>query len=1015
MNAHNGNKRHRHIFWRILDWFDYIFVGLVLIVVITLFCLTWWLTPQRLSEIVDYHASKALNADISTGNISFTFWSTFPHFCIEADSLNIRSHNLDNIDDSIRHKLPSDPDFLLSTGKIKGGINIAKLLKGEIWLRDVNVESINLNLVAVNDSVNNYSLVPPSNEKTSIPYFKIDRLLFTNGGDVHYFSLPSNSAAHVALNEASLMPQKNKNDYHLKFIGKIFANTNDFEILRGFPFELDGNIHFRFKPFGISASDYAVNLGQIKGRMGMDMDMDDDVKLNKFDYHLAHFSLNDLRMLLPNSVNHMLKRLDADVEIEANAQLTSPYNFSSAMFPSFEVNLLVPDGEVGYTFSDNNRYTIDNVMLKGRFVFNGANPDLSYVDIPELRLQGLGVNVFANGHVTNLTSNPHVIIKLQGKSDLGYISRNIKILNDYNFNGMPEFNIGLSFDLIDSRISSPELHLGLKSDNFKISLNGYDFNLDGMEATTDEKYDNALTWIATTSEIPLKINMKARQITVENKLDSVLFSASSLNADANLSKMLRGDVMRKIDISLKGADLVVKTKKFSTGLNGIDLAFSAFYLDSPYKCANFVIPDQWISDEQTMTRVDHSPQFVKFDVSEKAKNLIDHWRASLAIKSGEGEMSIDGYNLGVNNLDLNASLDSIVVNNASLSHGDTRGDLKAKITNLRQFLVSSKPAPINVDADIALDTVQINQLAHDFAVSHPNSAVSRGDKKGMEEGIDTVSIIIPRNITGHVHATAMQTRYTNLHLYDLMTDVSVQNGIARVDTLHISSDFGRASLNMLYDSSNLQDLNVSFGVDLNDVDVVGFFNNFHKLLLKWPEMKNLSGTLNISIDGKAHVFPNMYINAPSLWANATIKGSNLKVHQNAFIRHLAHMLLINQVGPIDIEDIKFQAVVHSNLVEVFPTTFEVSKYKLVLMGLNNFNGDMFYHLGVEDWPLKIPFGVNIKGNYSHPVMRFGSKNWHDRNGALITGGVQDTENFNIIKASKGFGGEFIHSAASYHD
>lgn len=1006
-------KQQKPLVWRIFNLVDYIVFSLVVIVVLLLCGITFWLNPRRLSEIIDEKASKELNADVSTSSVSFTFWSTFPHFCIVADSLHVRSRDLDNLPDSIRKSLPANPDFLLSASKVKGGINIAKLLKGEIWLRDVDVKGLNLNLVAVNDSLNNYTLLPPSAQKTHVPYFNIDCLEFTEGGQINYFSLLSNTKAHVSLSDASLMPQRQKNDYHLRFRGSLDAMSDGFNMLSDFPFELDGNIQFRFKPFGVSANDYAVNLGKIKGRMGMDLNMGDNTELRRFDYHLSNFSLNDLQMLLPTNAKTVLRRLHADLDIEAGARLTSPYDFSSGYFPSLEIDVKVPDGKLGYAFSDNEYYTVDKVELLGRFIFNGQHPDSSYIDIPSLRLKGLGADVTASGRITNLTQNPHISVKMGGTSDLDEASRRVAALNSYKLSGIARLGIGLIFDVIDSHIANPDLRVSVKSDRLGISIGGYDISVTDLESSSEEKYPAVLTRSSTASEIPLHLNLKARNAVVSDKNDSVAFKADELRASADLSRRLDGNIARNFNLSLAGADLKMKTRGFGAVLGGADIEFEASYLDRRIADADYQMPERWTEDKETMDRVGHSPEFVQFHVSDNLKRMIDRWKVKASLKSKTGKLNIDGYDLDADSLDIAASLDSINLNHISLAHGNTRGAMKADITNLRQFLTSTTPAPIFINADVSLDTVQINQLAYDFAMSHPDSPVSRGDKKEMGAGIDTLSILIPRNIMANVHATAMQTRYTNLHLYDLMTNVRVANGVANIDTLHITSDFGQATLNMLYDTSNLQDLKAAFGLKLSDVDVVSFFRNFNKLLVMWPEMKNLSGTINISLDGRVHVFPNMYINAPSLWANAVIEGKELKLHQNAFIRHLAHMLLINQEGPIDIKDIELHAAIHSNLLELFPTTFEVSKYKLEMMGLNNFNGDMFYHVGVEDWPLKIPFGVNIKGHYHHPVMRFGSKNWHDKNGAIITGGVQDTQSFNLVNASKHYGGEFIHSAAAY--
>lgn len=1014
MNANKTTEPRKHrLIWRILDWVDYIIVGAVVLVALVLCGITLWLTPSKLSDIIDTQASKRLSANVSTGPVSFTFWSTFPHFCIVTDSLHVTSRNLENIPDSIRKELPSNPDFLVSTGRMEGGINIAKLLKGEVWLRDVVVDSLKLNLVAVNDSLNNYELMPRSG-KSEIPYFNIDRLSFVDGGEVTYYSHISRTSAKVSLEKASFTPRKGKNDYHLMFKGMLFARSAGFNILRGFPFELDGDVNLRFKPFGISTSDYVVNLGAVRGRMGLDLDLGDNMRLNDFDYHLKDFTLDDLRSFLPENDNNFLNRVDANLELEATAGLTSPYNFSSGYLPSLEVDFRIPDGEVGYTFADNRRYAVDQVGIVGRFVFNGRHPEQSYLEIPRLHVSGLGVDIDADATVRDLTSLPRVSMRMKGRGDLDYASSRISELAPLHLTGKADFNVGADFNIDGSQIRESDVSLSLNADKIGLRAGGYDLAFNNLSASTSEKYPDILSWQATVDDIPFNLHISADNASAADLRNGNAFHIGRLKADASLSPKIKGND-RQIGLKINGAKFDLKTPRFSAVFNDMAIDFLASYLESPLQIPDFVAPASWTADARSMARVNHTPEFVRINLPAKVIDLINSWKAAIGIKSDSGIMSIDDYRLNLADIDLLATPDSVRVNNIAVSHGDTRGSISADVTNLRQFFVSKTPAPLYIQANVAVDTAQINQLARDYTGSHPKSAIARGDKAAMAEGVDTVSIILPRNIFANIHATAMQTRYTNLHLYDLATDIAIANGIADVDTLHVSSDFGQASLKLLYDTSDLQDLKMSTGFRLYDVDLTRFFDNFPKLLAMWPEMKNLSGTVSIGLDGRLHIFPSMNINMPSLWANANIEGVGLQLNQNHFIQHLAHMLLIFQEGPIDIQDIKMQAVVHSNLIELFPTTFEVSKYKLVLMGLNNFDGDLYYHVGVENWPLKIPFGVNVKGNYNHPQLRFGGKNWNDRNGAMIAGGVQDNFNFNLTRSARQYTGEFIHSAATYQE
>ena len=81
------------------------------------------------------------------------------------DSLRVVSRTLRDAGPDIRGRLPEDADFLVSAGKIKGAVNVVRLMGGSVWLKNVEIDDLDLNLVAFNDSVNNYDIMPSSGDK----------------------------------------------------------------------------------------------------------------------------------------------------------------------------------------------------------------------------------------------------------------------------------------------------------------------------------------------------------------------------------------------------------------------------------------------------------------------------------------------------------------------------------------------------------------------------------------------------------------------------------------------------------------------------------------------------------------------------------------------------------------------------------------------------------------------------------------------------------------------------------
>lgn len=126
---------------------------------------------------------------------------------------------------------------------------------------------------------------------------------------------------------------------------------------------------------------------------------------------------------------------------------------------------------------------------------------------------------------------------------------------------------------------------------------------------------------------------------------------------------------------------------------------------------------------------------------------------------------------------------------------------------------------------------------------------------------------------------------------------------------------------------------------------------------------------------------------PALRAGLRIQADDLYLHQDREIRRVTHLMMIHSRDPLHIADLDIRASVFDNMVMLHPFDLNLDRYKLRVAGLNNFNGRMFYHVGVKDWPLMFPFGVNVKGTFSHPEIRLGSSNWKDIDATEISGDI----------------------------
>lgn len=1021
-SAPDLTKKHRSLAARIGIISAWTIGGIIALIILLLAGATWWLTPARLTEIVNREAGRYLYADVNTHNIRFTLWSSWPHLRVEMDSMTIRSRVFDSIPASIKSTLPENADFLASSGHFSGGINLLSLIKGEINLRDVEISSLRLNLLAVNDSLSNFNIVPSDSSKTKIPHFTANQVRLLNSGSIRYRSLADNADASVAINALSLnrtAKKKNKKDlpgprysdnYTLKILGNVDAKVGDLSILRGFPFELGGDVALGFDPFRFATSDYRVNLGTLHTNLDMKMQVGGDSRLDSFSWHLDNFDLLRFLDYIPGFDLSTVQSFDAPVTVNATARLTSPWRLSSNILPSAEVDFNIVDGDMSYTLSNGQTCILRHEGAGARLLFDGANPSESSFVIPPFRISGEGIDMRIGADMNQLLGSPVVEASIEGNALLRPLAKAFPFLRQYNLKGDVRALAVLHgrippLSQLNNTTSLSQSQLALDG---KILLNDFSGSFsDKKIAAAGKNLEIDINGDSEGGNIPRKINIrgKGEGLSLSIPSQKVKMDLKDINLTGEMDAASSGG-----HLTLGSSGLSLSSGEDRVNLSGISFDLAADRLSKPIKVKNYAVPAKWTADNPSLAFAPHSPQFLQVKLPKEALDFMAQWKAGMHLKVRQATIKTPSFpaNNYFRSIDVAASFDSIVINSLRMRSRSSAMAMRGRVSNLRQFLASSTPAPLYINMEVAMDTMQINQLAGAFLKSKKGVQLNAAPDK---QESDTIAILLPRNIIADIHATADETQYTNLHLYDLNTGLHLRDGNLNVDNLRISADFGHAFLNFDFNTSDIQRIGMRADLGLLDVNVVRFFENFHTLLLMMPQMKNLEGDISAEASLNLLSFPNMYVNVPSLNADIRMQGDGLTVHQSPFIRRITRMLLIHKSGPLNITDMDVHASIHDNLLELYPFTFAVDRYRLKMEGLNNFNGDLYYHIGVEKSPIPFPFGINILGQFSHPKIRFGGSRWKIKKGEKITASVMEENRINIVAEGRKFLKEFLRKAA----
>ena len=113
-------------------------------------------------------------------------------------------------------------------------------------------------------------------------------------------------------------------------------------------------------------------------------------------------------------------------------------------------------------------------------------------------------------------------------------------------------------------------------------------------------------------------------------------------------------------------------------------------------------------------------------------------------------------------------------------------------------------------------------------------------------------------------------------------------------------------------------------------------------------------------------------------------------------------MLIRKKGPLRITDMNIQVSLHDNVLRLYPFKFGMEKYRFALLGQNDMAENMFYHLSVLKSPIPFKFGINIKGTFDKPKIRFGGAKYKE-NEAQEMEDLIENQRVNFVPAIRALG------------
>ncbi len=1024
--------------------------GIVLLAAILAGVGAWMLTPSRLTGLVNRELSRRLNADVTAHNVRLDLLSTYPIARITIDSLTIACRP--DIVRTADGRIMADARQLLRTGAVTARLDVRKLLHKDIDLQYAGVDSMRLNLVRFSPSRSNWNILPAKLRPAKNLTFAFDTLRLTHGS-VRFRDMVSDTDASLAINpEASILPQ-GSDSYRSSIPAKASVSIKGRKYLTDLPLLLEGDTKLTFTPFALSTEDFAVKLGDITGLVTLDMSMNPEIRINAFDWKLSPFGIGELMKLIPASAAPWLSGLRPEAPISGSVTLTEPYTVRKGTWPTMTAQVVLPHGSLRYDNPQYGTYSFDDLAFNSIFHLDGAHPEASSLRLKELYIRGEDMDVQAQADVRAIGADPEVQGTLRGDISLTRLGRVLPYLQGFNLRGKVTSDTRISFRMSDinrgrldrmlvegnanmhglqienvgdvdriaagnmtvkflgkARSATPKAVRGslfdfdAVVDRFSVLAAGCKAVASSVSLSTTVSDPGTATATNLPNDVPFNINLRAATLSIGDPNDTIRVNLGDAEVSSIISaRMLENMQADLYDVRIKGASLSYSSQGTSLGVSGVDARLRAERSNSIPQASPFVTPAKWKADSRSLATLRHSPAMLVLQQSPALTSVMNNRLLSLRVKGKQASVYTDAFPIEnhISDLDISANTDTVTIHSVKSRIGSTVAAVSGRVTNLRQFLTSAQPAPIVMSLRADVDTLQLNQIAaayvRGYEMKHgPGSFAKLLQNTAITPG-DSVAFMIPRNIVADIRSTVNVMECLDMPATCITANIRTAGGKVELPSFSASTGFMNISGNAGYDTHDIQNIAANVALGMNDLELSRLYTAFPALTEKVPEIKNLTGSFDIATNLSVPLFPTMYVMTPALRAGVRIQADDLYLNQDREIRRVAHLMMIHSRDPLHIADLDIRASVFDNMVMLHPFDLNLDRYKLRVAGLNNFNGRMFYHVGVKDWPLMFPFGVNVKGTFAHPEIRLGSSNWKDIDATEISGDIMSGMRINVAQ------------------
>ncbi len=956
----------------------YVLIGLasilLLIFIIIGIAFNFVLTPEKITPKIVHAVNQQLDAELQIKSIELSFFSSFPNFSLELENGLI----LNQLNDSIQNLPYSKQDSLIVFDKGRVTVNPwAFLLHKKIDIKHIIFNQPFIYAYVDKTGKANWDIIKEGAEKDTITSEKelstyeanidFDDITITNG-NLYYDDQNSDLYASLQGLNVELNAKFNKKmillDMILNTDNLIFSKQGE-TIIDDLSFGITGKIDVNRKSKLIDLDKTKVRINDIEflanGQLIRNLEKKEvDVQL---DLALAVPSLKAIVELVPEKYLQKRKDFTSKGSVSLQAKINGIYG--NGKFPKLKADLHITDGSIAYKKMSGK---IDLIETDMSVFLDPSKETISFVNIPNFKIKGDGVDLQMSGKVDDALANTKVTAEAKGSLDFEALAKIFPLKKEVNIKGNLDTDINATFYPKDienknygniyalGKVSMTNVFLNYKNDSlvFKTKQSNAVFTKDD-----DSKLLNA-----NGSEIlGGRIDLNEIKLTVKNKMNIAAdkaffeFGTTPLKDKSQVvrltSNLKLNNVHFNLNDTLKGmikmANAQIKIKP-SAKDKSIPSLHSEFFIDSTGVTANgsfFAITDGNYN----------------LDMYRKAKK---RWPVTGQITFNKLYAFTPTFPLMIEMPQTKITIKPglLQLNHAKIKMGNSDLEISGKVYDLGKTIFEKE----NFKAELAIKSnlIDANELIATLnkgeKLDDSNLDLLVVDSQKVTTNNNPKGFVIPKRIDFRFNSSISKVLYKNFNFNNAHGLITIKD--QTLDLANLQMMFKRAKMTTKVKLTAKENSlpSTAFDFKLADIDLKNLLDLMPVLDSLLPMSKSFDGDVNFRIRGISKLNENNGIIARTVDAIARIEGDNLVVMNSEVFANLSKKLMFKNKEKNIIDHISVEILAHNKEIEILPAQVIIDRYKFAIGGKHKFDMTYDYQFSILKSPLPFKAGVDIIGD-----------------------------------------------------